>query len=133
MKILDMSSTDYRAALETQKRREKLNEELKQLERRLTGMFEGAVTPSRRATGEGVRNGTRKPRKTNRQFGRGELSEKAVNLIKEAGSEGISGKDLATKLHCDVTKNIWPWYYGTGRKMGMKRNKKTGNLIAKTS
>jgi hypothetical protein len=74
--------------------------------------LEGSVSEKQSAPSRGAAKGGRK--KTTRGK-RGELTTRILGVLKDAGSEGISVKEIAEKLGANY-RNIYIWFATTGKK-----------------
>ncbi len=84
--------------------------------------LEGAVAqsdldgPAPQAKSRGLKKGGGRKRSTRPLSGRGELAARIVQALTEAGPEGITVRDLATKLEVKKYKNLFIWFSTTGKK-----------------
>lgn len=83
---------------------------------RLEGSLEDKSPKTVRAKREGQKAPARKGRGgKGRQSKRGELSARIMSELENAGSEGITVRDIAEKLGANY-KNIYIWFATTGKK-----------------
>jgi hypothetical protein len=110
MDLTQLSSKDLQAIAQLLAKKEALQEQIKQIDQRLTSLARGKGQAARRASGRG--HGV---------TGRGELKEAIIGALKTAGKEGMAVKDIAAKTGVK-SANVFSWFYATGKKVkGIKK------------
>lgn len=113
--------------VETRKALEQERSRLQARLKEITGALDSeAPVPfaPRRQPAKAAKAPTQRPkalRKGKRRAKRGQLKEKILAVLKDAGSKGISFKDLAAKLGAEP-KRLYRWFYTTGKAVpGLKK------------
>jgi len=115
MNLTQISSIDLRQIGKLIETKERLLAEVAEIDRELTKFESGEPSYPTNAIPGYQLNGTRVPR--------GALKARIVDLVKSAGTSGITVKDLAGTLGVKAG-NIYVWFNTTGRKV--KEIKKVG-------
>lgn len=133
-----LSTATLRSLLSLTEKREKLLVELSAIEAKISAALDGtsvaSAKPSHRRGGEVGNTRSGKPAK--RSGKRGKIKDLILEALKEAGTNGISVKELSAKLGLK-NQNVHVWFATTGKKLaekagpGVYRLKKSGGAIEK--
>jgi len=119
MAFSNLSSAQVAQLIRLVKVKESLQAKLSRVETALESLEGGHSVPKKRGRKPGrpagVKAGAKKIK--GRKKGRGKrLKEPLLNLLKGAGSAGITVKELSSKLKVKPS-NIFSWFYTTGKKI----------------
>jgi len=119
MALSNLSSSQLAHLIQLIKEKESLQAKLDRVNATLQSLEGGRAVPKRRGRKPGrpagVKTGAKKG--AGRKKGRGKrLKEPLLNLLKNAGSSGITVKELSAKLKVKPS-NIFSWFYTTGKKI----------------
>jgi hypothetical protein len=119
MELSNLSSAQLAQLIRLVKEKENLQQQLERVESALAGIG-GRRSPGRPRGRRPGRPAKAKP--VGRPPGRkGRLKESLLKILKSAGSEGITVKELAAKLKVKPN-NVFSWFYTTGKKVsGIKK------------
>jgi hypothetical protein len=126
MELSNLSSAQLSQLIQLIKQKESLQEQLERIEISLAGIGQSRSPgrPRGRKPGRPAKLKVKAAvgRPPGRQGRRGKrLKDSLLKLLKGAGSEGITVKDLAAKLKVKPN-NVFSWFYTTGKKVsGIKK------------
>ena len=118
MALLNLTSAQLAQLIGLVKEKESLQEQLDRVNSSLEALESGGTVPKRRGRkpGRPAKAGKvgRPPGKTGKRGKR--LKTPLLKLLKNAGSGGITVKELAAKLKVKPN-NVFSWFYTTGKKV----------------
>ena len=123
MELSNLSSAQLTLLIRLVKEKESLQEQLERVESSLAGLSKGKSPGRPRGRKPGrppkVKAVGRPPGRKGRRGKR--LKDSLLKILKSAGSEGITVKELAGKLKVKPN-NVFSWFYTTGKKVsGIKK------------
>ena len=122
MEISNLSSAHLAQLVRLVKEKESLQSQLERINAQLSGLGKGTVVRRGRKPGRPAKVKKAVGRPPGRKARRGKrLKAPLLKLLKSAGSEGITVKDIAAKLKVKPN-NVFSWFYTTGKKVsGIKK------------
>lgn len=119
MSLSNLSSSQLAQLIRLIKVKESLQTKLDRVDSALQSLEGGHSVPKKRGrkpdSPPGVKKGPKKGKAGKK--GRGKrLKEPLLNLLKGAGADGITVKELSSKLKVKPS-NIFSWFYTTGKKI----------------
>lgn len=115
LNLTSLSASDFKSIVKLMEEKEALQARLAKIDEALAA-FEGGK-------GKGA-GGTRRARVGGgRKSQRGAMKASVIELLKGAGKDGITVKEIATKLGVEPSR-IYTWFYTTGK--AVKEIKKVG-------
>ena len=118
MNLANISASDFTKIAKLLKAKDALLAKVADIDAELSA-FEGGGKPGKRGPKPGRKAAGPRAK-------RGALKEIVVGLLKGAGNEGMSVKDIAAKAGVKST-NVHAWFFTTGKKI--KEIKKTGKSV----
>jgi len=119
MALSNLSSSQLAQLIRLVKEKESLQTKLDRVDSALQSLEGGRSVPKKRGRKPGRPAGAKAVAKKGKagKKGRGKrLKEPLLNLLKGAGSAGITVKELSAKLKVKPS-NIFSWFYTTGKKI----------------
>jgi hypothetical protein len=124
MELSNLSSVQLTQLIRLIKEKESLQQQLERVESSLAGIGQSRSPgrPRGRKPGRPAKAKAPVGRPPGRKSRRGKrLKDSLLKVLKSAGSEGITVKDLAAKLKVKPN-NVFSWFYTTGKKVsGIKK------------
>ena len=121
MNLTSLTVSDFKRITQLLERKESHQAEISDIDRELEGFSPGQ--PAARSPREAAKPGRVARRGKGGRMKRGQLKETIISLLKAAGREGLSVKELATKMKVNPA-NIHVWFGSTGKKVSeIKKDK----------
>jgi hypothetical protein len=135
---MSLSNAALRKLAALNEKREKLANELSAIEAQIMALLGGTASSSEKASARRSKlvEKTRSTKPTQKGAKRGKTGELILDALKKAGSNGISVKELSSKLGIK-NQNVHVWFATTGKKhaeiektgKGIFRLKKSGAKV----
>ncbi|CAF0696080.1 hypothetical protein [Candidatus Methylacidithermus pantelleriae] len=107
MKLTQLTSAHLQELAKLVEEKEELLKKIQNIDRRIEALGSGPRVTARRGRPRGTRVRMNRP---------GQLRDKVLSELEQAGPSGLTVRELAEKLGMKLN-NLYSWFYSTGRKI----------------